>query len=76
MTSARSREGGSALHISLTDGGLGGGKEGCLGLRREGGDVTERQKPYCAALSLRSMETEKGEIVKSSGVCLRLEKGM
>ena len=43
-------------------GGLGGGKEGCWGLR--GGDVTERQKPYCAALSLRSMETEKGEIVK------------
>ena len=50
MTSARSREGGSALHISLTGGGLGGGKEGCWGLRR--GDVTERQKPYCAALSL------------------------
>ena len=68
MTSARSREGGSALHISLTGGGLGGGKEGCWGLR--GGDVTERQKPYCAALSLRSMETEKGEIVNVRQVFL------
>ena len=68
MRSKTSRDGGSALHISLTGGGLGGGKEGCWGLRR--GDVTERQKPYCAALSLRSMETEKGEIVNVRQVFL------
>ena len=41
----------------------GGWQGGLLGLER-GGDVTERQKPYYVALSLRSMETEKGEIVK------------